>query len=196
MKTSVHRLAMVENHEDHLVPIDRVDSPPTVDAERPEVLVSTELMYVEPRPRRTWVLFRQCERRIELASEGARKPGEALRGDRSSESEVEHLPRRGKPVPSSERLKRLSRQQEGALDVPSEVIGGHLVHEILDRLGRALAAHLVVAKPLPNPERKRHRGHPHRIGRGHMSSIGSMEYGVSLPRRGRDGVFHRPSAIF
>lgn len=65
---------------------------------------------------------------------------------------------------AAEVFEGLARKQERALHIPTEVIGRDLVHQILNRLGRALAPNLVIAQPFADALRDADRSHP--AGRG------------------------------
>lgn len=111
-------------------------------------MVTTQLVNVKIRPGRSGVFFERIEGLIEPPLNISRKELKALPRYGFREDESVHSVLGCKPVGSAKLVERFSGKKKRLLKVAPEVIRRDFIHEILDSLGGALAANLVIAKPV------------------------------------------------
>jgi hypothetical protein len=181
VEQGVHTRPMSKDDQDDLLPVEGIDSSPGGYAQGPDILVTRQLVNVQFGRRRPRMLGEELERLVEPALRSTGKSVEALPGDRVGELQPVHSARPRKPMSPAEALQRLPRKEQYALHVATEVVGGDLIHEVLNGLRRTLPSDLVVAQSSADMLRQGDGCHA-LFGGGHgpdISSIGLIGYAAA-----------------
>ena len=144
MQQGIDIASMSKDNEDDLVTVDGVDPSPRRYSEGPYVLVAGKLVDIQIGRAISRISDHEFEGFVEPQLNATRETIEALSCGGVGKPQCEHLGGPREAMLPTETLRGFTRKQERTLHVAPKIVRGNFVHEILDCLGSALTADLVV----------------------------------------------------